>query len=71
MMAELLRPGYSNISFTEDQCAFSSAVMSTKLEVSIEKKNSVFEKTEVIFFNLFVREKEKSYLNTKGVFHTY
>ena len=48
MMKELVRPGYSNISCTEDQCAFSSAVMSTDLEVSIEKKYSVFEKTTII-----------------------
>ena len=38
MTTELLRPGYSNISCTEDQCAFSGALMSTELEVSIEKK---------------------------------
>ena len=38
MMSELLRPGYSNISCTEDQCAFSGAVMSTELELLIEKK---------------------------------
>ena len=30
--------GYSNISCTEDQCAFNSALMSNELEVSIEKK---------------------------------
>ena len=47
MMTELLRPGYLNISCTEDQCAFSGVVMSTELEVSIEKK-SVFEKTTII-----------------------
>ena len=28
---------YSTISCTEDQCAFSGAVISTELEVSIEK----------------------------------
>ena len=33
-----VRPDYSNISCTEDQCAFSGAVVSTELEVSIEKK---------------------------------
>ena len=50
MATELLRPGYSNISCTEDQCAFSGAVMSTDLEVSIEKKrSSVFENTTIIF----------------------
>ena len=38
MTTELLIPGYSNISCTEDQCAFSGAVMSTELDVSIEKK---------------------------------
>ena len=38
MTTELLRPRYSNISCTEDQCAFSGAVMSTELEVSVEKK---------------------------------
>ena len=30
--------GHSNISCTEDQCAFSGAVMSTELEVSMTKK---------------------------------
>ena len=38
MTTEHLRPGYSNISCTEDQCAFSCAVMSTELDDSIEKK---------------------------------
>ena len=38
MTTELLRPRYSNISCTEDECAFSDAVMSTKLAVSIEEK---------------------------------
>ena len=56
MKTELLRPGYSNISCTEDWCSFGGSVMSTELEVSTEKK-SVFEKTTIIFFNLFVREK--------------
>ena len=39
MTTELLKPGYSNVSCTEDQCAFSGAVMSTELEVSIDKKD--------------------------------
>ena len=38
MTTELPRSGYSNISCIEDQGAFSGAVMSTELEVSIEKK---------------------------------
>ena len=38
MTTDILRPGYSNISNTEDQCAFSGVVMSTEFEVSIEKK---------------------------------
>ena len=38
MMTELVRPGYLNISCTEDQFAFSGAVISTEMEVSIEKK---------------------------------
>ena len=42
MMTEFLRPSYLDISCTDDQCAFSGAVMSTKLEVSIEKKDKVF-----------------------------
>ena len=50
MPTELLRPGYSNILCTEDQCAFSGAVMSTELKVSIEKKDSVFEKTIFLTF---------------------
>ena len=50
MTTELLRLGYSNTSCTEDQCAFSGAVMSTELEVSVEKKDkSVFGKTTIIF----------------------
>ena len=45
MTTDLLRPGHSNMSCIEGQCAFSSALMSTELEVSIEKKRySVFEK---------------------------
>ena len=73
MMTELLRPGYLNISYTEDQCAFSGAVMSTELEVSIEKKEKVFLKRVQLFFNLFVREKGKLYANAnaKGAFHTF
>ena len=38
MTTELVRPGYSNISCIEDQCAFSGAVISTELKLSIEKK---------------------------------
>ena len=41
MMTELLKSGYLIISYTKDQwdqCAESGAVMSTELEVSIEKK---------------------------------
>ena len=54
MTTELLRAGCSNISCTEDQCAFSGAGMSTQLEVSIEKKRyGVFEKTTVIFLTFF------------------
>ena len=67
---EILRPGYLNISCIEDRCAFSGAVMSTELEVSIEKKDNVFLKSPQLFFNLFVREKGNLYLNTKGAFHT-
>ena len=48
MTTELLRPDHSNISCTEDQCAFGGAVMSTELEDSIKKKDSVFEKTGII-----------------------
>ena len=51
MATELLRSaGYSSISCAEDQCAFSGAVMSTELEVSIEKKNKVFLKRPQLFF---------------------
>ena len=39
MTTELLRSGHSNISCTEDHGAFSGAVMSTELEVLIEKKD--------------------------------
>ena len=71
MMTELLRPGYLSILCTDDQCAFGGAVMSTELEVSIEKKDKVFLERPQLFFNLFVREKRKLYLNTKGAFHTF
>ena len=74
MTTELLRPGYSNISCTEGQCAFSGAVMSSELEVSIEKIDEVlaFFKRLQLFFNIFVREKRKLYLNnTKGAIHTF
>ena len=52
MTIELLRPGDSNISCTEGQCAFSSA---TELKVSIEKKDKVFLKRLQLVFNLFVK----------------
>ena len=42
MTTELLRPAYSNISCTEDQCTLSGAVMSTELKVSIKKNDKVF-----------------------------
>ena len=61
----------TELSRTEDQCAFSGAVMSTESEVSTEKKDCVFEKITIIFFNLFVREKGKYYLNIKGAFHSF
>ena len=34
MTIELLRPGYSNISYTKDQCAFSGTVMSTEATIT-------------------------------------
>ena len=49
----LLRPGFSNISCTEDQCAF-SAVMFTELEDLIEKKDEVFLKTLQLLFVTFL-----------------
>ena len=71
MTTELLRPGYSHISCTDDQCAFSGAVMPIELEVSIDKKDKVFLKRLQFLFQPFVREKGKLYLNTKGAFHTF
>ena len=71
MTTELLRAGNSSISCTEDQCAFSSALMSTELEVLIEKKDKVFLKRLQLFFLTFLREWEKLYLNTKEAFHTF
>ena len=50
MTTELLRSDCSNISCTEDQCAFSGVVMSTELEVSIEKKDKVSLKRPQLFF---------------------
>ena len=65
MTTKLLRPGYLRpISCTEDQCAFSGVVMSTELEVSIEKKRYVFLKRLQLFFNLFEREKTTLYPGT-------
>ena len=63
MTTEPLRPGYSNISCTKDQCAFSGAVMSTELEVSIEKKRQGVLKRLQFFFNLFVRQKGNLYIS--------
>ena len=71
MTGEFPRPGYSNILCTEDQCTFRGAVMSTELEVTIEKKDKVFLKRLQLFCNLLLREKGKLYLNTKGTFHTF
>ena len=46
--------------------------MFTELGVSIEKKkDKVFLKRLQLFFDLFVKEKRKSYLNTKGALHTF
>ena len=44
MTTELLRPDYSNISCTEDQCALSGAVMSTERKetyISIQREHSI------------------------------
>ena len=38
------------IQISKDQCAFSGALMSTELEVSIEKKDKVFSKKTTIIF---------------------
>ena len=46
-------------------------MMSIELEVSIEKEDSVSEKTTIILLTFFVREKGKLHFNTKGVFHTF
>ena len=49
-MTELLRPGYLNISCTEDHRAFSGAVMSIELKFKLRKRRgSVFEKARMIF----------------------
>ena len=50
MTTELLRPGYSNISCTKEQCAFRDRLMSTELKVSVEKKDKVFLKRPQLFF---------------------
>ena len=50
MTTELLRPGYSNILCTNDQCVFSGALMPTELEVSTEKKDKLFLKRLKLFF---------------------
>ena len=51
--------------------AFGGAVMSTELEVSIEEKKRCIGKDYNYFFNHFIIDKAKLYLNTKGVFHTF
>ena len=67
MTTELLRPGCSNISCTQDQCAFSGAVMSTELEVSIEKiKDKVFLKRLQLFFQPFRKKERKIISQYKG-----
>ena len=66
MTTILLRPGYSNISCTEDQCAFCGAVMSTELEGSIEKKNEVFLKRIQLFFYPFCERERKIICHYKG-----
>ena len=59
MTTKLLRPGYSNISCTHNQCAFSGALMSTELEVSINKKDEVvFLKRLQLFFLPFCKRME-------------
>ena len=71
MTTELLKPGYSNMSCTEDECASTGAVMSTELEVSIEKKDSVVVENTEIIFKPFCKRKRKLYLNTNGALHTF
>ena len=66
MTTELLRPGYSNISGKEDQCAFSGGVMSTEVEVSIEKKDKVFLKRLKLFFKPFCKSVRKIISLYKG-----
>ena len=61
MTTELLRPGYSNILCTEDQCAFSGAVISTELEASFEKKGKVFlKRLQLLFSNYISTQREHS-----------
>ena len=72
MTTELLRSGYSSISCTEDRCTFIGAVMPTELQVLIlRKKDKMFLKKLQLFFNLFVGEKRKLCLNTKGAFRSF
>ena len=59
--------GYSDISCTVDQCALSGAVMSTELEVSIErKKDKVFLKRLQLFFQPFCKRERKIMSQYKG-----
>ena len=58
MTTELLTPGYSNISCTEDQWGFSGAVMSTEMEVQLRKRDRVFEKITIIFLTFLLKRKE-------------
>ena len=68
MTTELLRPGYSNISRTEDQCAFSGAsdVHWVRRKKKLRKKDSVFEKTTVIFFKPFCKREREIISQYKG-----
>ena len=74
MTTELLRPRYSNISCTEDQCAFSCAVMSTELEVSIEEQKTklrVLKILQLFFLNFRKREREIITQYKGSAFHTF
>ena len=57
MTTEILRPGYSNISCTENRCVFSGAALGWKFQPQ-KKDKSVFEKT-TNFFQPFCRRERK------------
>ena len=54
-----------NISSTEDQCAFSDAVVSTVLKSQLRKEAKVFLKKQQLFFLTFLVREQGRYISTQ------